>query len=71
MPALPVMLTPVLLALVSRAFIQASPPAGTLAAVEVAVIVGAVGMKNELNASGCWTASVTWTCRVMTPESTG
>ncbi len=68
-PALPVMLTPVLFALGSSAFMQASPPAGTLAAVAVAVIVGAVDMKNELNASGCWTASVTlpagsWTPRV-------
>ena len=37
----------------------------------MAVIVGAVDMKNELNASGCWTASVTLTCRVMAPKSTG
>src|SRR5206468_846379 len=46
---------------VSVASMHGSPPAGMLAAVEVAIMVGAVLRKNELKDSGCWIATLTWT----------
>ena len=50
---------------------HASPPAGMLAAVAVAVIVGAVVRNSELNDSGRWIATVTVTWSVLKPESAG
>src|SRR5690349_3976967 len=71
MPALPVMLMPHLLALACSARTQASPPAGTFAAVDVALMIGAAVMNMELNGSGCCTASVTWTCIFLVVVSAG
>ena len=68
--ALPVNVTPVA-ELVSRDSMQAVPPAGIAAAVAVAVIVGGVERKKELNGSRCWSATVTVTWSVLYPESAG
>ena len=46
-------------------------PVEMAAAVAVAVIVGAVLRKIELNESGCWIATVTVTWSLFEPESDG
>ena len=56
---LPMLVMPVTLELLSSACMQAVPPAAMLAAVALAVIVGAAVMNSELNASRCCMATVT------------